>query len=432
VTAADAIEFKTDLGAPSRVRWGVLAFGVAVAAVTYLDRVCISQTADDMRAELGLSKEQMSFVFSAFTLAYGLFEIPTGAWGDRIGTRRVMTRIVLWWSSFTVATSAVTGYFSLLTIRFLFGAGEAGAWPTMARTFSRWFPSSERGTAQGIFFMGAHLAGGLTPLLVSGLLVYLPWRAIFVLFGLVGFAWALAWWLWFRDEPHDHPAVNEAERKYIESGRMTMTPEKLDGALFRKLAGSLSLWALCLMYATQCYGFYFFITWLPTYIKDTMGDYSPLARGLLSGLPLTLSVLADLTGGLTSDWAVRHFGPRWGRCGVGGLSLLVAGLSMLGASVVPDPLASALLIGVAGAAGNFLLGASWSTSVGVAGPHAGLVSACMNTAGQVGGFLSPIIAARFANWSHALALTAALYLFGALCWTLVDPRRNLFEREMEP
>ncbi len=413
--------------ARTRVRWVVLAFGAAVAGITYLDRVCISQTADSMRADLGISKGQMSLIFSAFTLAYGLFEIPTGAWGDRIGTRKVMARIVVWWSSFTVATAAAAGFSSLLAIRFLFGVGEAGAWPTMARTFSRWFPNSERGTVQGIFFMGAHLAGGLTPLLVTWMLLHVHWRTIFVMFGAVGFVWALAWWLWFRDEPHDHPSVNQAEAKYIEAGRVTMAPEKLDGVLFRKVAGSGGLWALCLMYATQCYGFYFFITWLPTYLKETMGDYSPAVRGLLAGLPLTLSVLADLTGGLTSDWSTRHFGPKWGRCGVGGLSLFVAGLAMLGAAVVPNPLLSALLIGVAGAAGNFLLGASWSTCVGIAGAHAGLVSACMNTAGQVGGFVSPIIAASFANWSHALALTAALYFFGAICWLFVEPHKHLFE-----
>jgi MFS transporter, ACS family, glucarate transporter len=152
----------------TRVRYKVLAFCCALAGVTYLDRVCISVTATSISRDLGLTPVEMSFVFSAFTLAYGIFEIPTGHWGDRIGTRRVLTRIVAWWSTFTMLTAASFNYASLLAVRFLFGAGEAGAWPNAARTFSRWFPSTERGTAQGIFFMGAHLAGGLTPLLVAG------------------------------------------------------------------------------------------------------------------------------------------------------------------------------------------------------------------------------------------------------------------------
>lgn len=166
---------------PTRVRYRVLAMAVLLAAITYLDRVCISVTAPAMRRDLGLTPVQMSFVFSAFTLAYALFEIPTGRWGDRVGTRRVLLRIVTWWSTFTIATAAAVGYTSLLIIRFLFGAGEAGAWPNVAITFSRWFPQRERGTAQGIFFSGAHLAGGLTPLLVTALMVYFNWRTLFVL-----------------------------------------------------------------------------------------------------------------------------------------------------------------------------------------------------------------------------------------------------------
>src|SRR6476469_555158 len=156
---------------------------VLLAAITYLDRVCISVTAPAMMRDLGLSRVQMSFVFSAFTFAYGLFEIPTGWWADRIGSRRVLTRIVTWWSAFTMLTAAAFNYPVLLVTRFLFGVGEAGAWPNVAITFSRWFPLSERGTAQGIFFMGAHLGGGLTPLLVTALSQYFEWRALFLLFG---------------------------------------------------------------------------------------------------------------------------------------------------------------------------------------------------------------------------------------------------------
>src|SRR4029079_6354507 len=144
-------------GSDSRDRYQVLALTVVLAGITYLDRVCIAQTADDMMRELGLSKKQMGFVFSAFTIAYALFEIPTGAWGDRIGPRRLLTRIVVWWSSFTIATSAAFNYASLLAVRFLFGMGEAGAFPNVSKTFSRWFPLAERGTVQGIFFAGAHM-----------------------------------------------------------------------------------------------------------------------------------------------------------------------------------------------------------------------------------------------------------------------------------
>src|SRR5262249_38670601 len=159
--------------------------------------------------------------FSAFTIAYALFEIPTGAWGDRIGSRRVLTRIVIWWSSFTILTAAAFSFVSLVALRFLFGMGEAGAFPNVSKTLSRWFPAAERGTAEGIFFAGAHLGGGLTPLLVAALLNIMSWRAVFVVFGSVGFVWAAIWFRWFRDEPADHPRVSRSERKWIESGRTT-------------------------------------------------------------------------------------------------------------------------------------------------------------------------------------------------------------------
>ncbi len=160
-------EFATNPNdsSPTRIRFWVLAFTVGLAAITYLDRVCIAHAdvSAAIKAELRISDKQMGWVYSAFTLAYALFEMPTGAWGDRIGTRRVLTRVVLWWSSFTIATAASFNYASLLMIRFLFGAGEAGAFPNVTRTFSRWFPMTERGRAQGVFFAGAHLGGGLTP-----------------------------------------------------------------------------------------------------------------------------------------------------------------------------------------------------------------------------------------------------------------------------
>lgn len=401
---------------------------VLLAGLTYLDRVCISITAPHMMRDLGLTPVQMSFVFSAFTLAYGIFEIPTGWWGDRVGTRRVLTRIVTWWSIFTIITGAVFNFTSLLATRFLFGIGEAGAWPNVARTFSRWIPRTERGTAQGIFFMGAHLAGGLTPLLVSALLGVMHWRMLFVLFGSIGFIWALAWYRWFRDDPSMHPAVGAAELALIEEGRVVDAGHAGGGTPWKHLLANRSVLCLCLMYFTQTYGFYFYVTWLPTYLKSS-GAFSPLLLGILSGMPLILSVLADLFGGLTTDRLTKLWGPRAGRAVVGGCSLLAAGIFMISGASVSNPLYAAILISFAGASANFLLGAAWGTCIDMGGSHSGVLGGAMNTAGQVGGVLSPVIAAlvvqRFASWSGPLYITGGLYLFGALCWLWVDPRRHL-------
>jgi ACS family glucarate transporter-like MFS transporter len=415
----------------SRTRYRVLAFTVALAAITYLDRVCIAQTAQSMMSELRLSKEQMGFVFSAFTIAYAIFEMPTGAWGDRIGTRRLLTRIVVWWSSFTIATATAFDYASLLVVRFLFGMGEAGAFPNVSKTFSRWFPVTERGTAQGIFFAGAHLGGGLTPLLVTYLLMVMPWRMVFATFGMLGFVWALAWFRWFRDDPAEHPEVSQGELELIRAGRTVDTSHRLGWSGFVRIISSRNMIALCLMYFTQAYGFYFNITWLPTYLEKARG-FTSTQLGLLAGLPLMLSALADLSGGMATDRAVRAFGLRIGRCGIGMISLLCAGVCLIAGAAVEDPLLSAVLIAFAGAADSFLLGAAWGVCIDIAGPHAGLVTGAMNTAGQIGAFLSPIILpyllkdqSRPEDWALPLFIAGGLYLAGALCWLFVDPRKPL-------
>jgi MFS transporter, ACS family, glucarate transporter len=431
-------DFEIGPGKPpmTRVRFQVLAFTVGLAAVTYLDRVCISRAEGLIRHDLHLSPKQMGWVFSAFTIAYALFEIPTGAWGDRIGPRRVLTRIVAWWSSFTIATASAFNFASMLAIRFLFGMGEAGAFPNASKVISRWFPAAERGTAQGIFFAGAHMGGALTPILVGLLLTVTSWRRICVIFGMVGFVWAWAWFRWFRDEPAEHPAVGESERKYIESGRMADRPHALDTRRLRRILADRNVIALCLMYFTQAYGFYFNITWLPTYLAKARGFTDP-ALGLLAGLPLFLSAVADLTGGLTTDRMVRASGLRVGRCVIGGVSLLVAGAALIAGAAAEDPLTAALLIALAGAADSFLLGAAWSTCLDIAGPDAGLVTGAMNSAGQFGAFLSPIILPYFLpegaeDWATPLYIAGALYIAGSACWLFIDPRRPIAADGKEP
>jgi MFS family permease len=287
---------------PTRVRFIVVGFAVALAGVTYLDRACIATLAKDIMRDLELSKEQMSWVFSAFALAYAIFEIPTAWWADRKGTRRVLTRIVLWWSGFTVATAAAWNLASLVITRFLFGAGEAGAWPSAARTFSRWIPRAERGRVQGVFFAGAHLAGGVTPILVLALLHWMNWRSVFVVFGLVGLVWAATWYRWFRDEPAEHPAVNAAELGKIVSGRESGSGHHVGWEYWKRLLGHRNTLPLCLMYFPNSFGFYFCITWLPTYLKEKHG-FDAISQGFFAGLPLILSVLGDLFGGVATDAA---------------------------------------------------------------------------------------------------------------------------------
>jgi MFS family permease len=397
---------------------------MALAAVTYLDRVCISIAAPAIMRDLRLTAIQMGYVFSAFTFAYGLFEIPTAWWADRVGSRRVLTRIVLWWSAFTMATAAAFNYAVLLVVRFLFGLGEAGAWPNAARVFARWIPEQERGRVQGLFFAAAHLSGGVTPLLVAYLMTMLPWRAVFPIVGCTGLVWALCWHWWFRDEPRDHPSVGIRERNLIESTRRLAEEH---GGSFAQVFRTPSLLPLCTQYFANTYGFYFFITWLPTYLLKSRGmAHAELA--IFAGMPLLLSVVADITGGMTTDALSRRFGLRVGRCGVGSAGYFFAAIAMVSGTLVKNPEAAGFLIALGGAASMFTLAPAWATAIELGGSNAAVLSAAMNTSGQVGGVLSPIVLAyivdRLGNWNLPLHILSGLYFIAAISWVIIQPERR--------
>ena len=417
----------------SKARYGVVGFCFALAMVTYIDRACIGVLAGTIRADLDLSMTQMGYVFSAFTFAYAIFEIPSAWWGEKIGARLVLARIVTWWSAFTMLTAAATGFVSLWLIRFLFGAGEAGAWPNATRVFSRWIPVTERGRVQGIFFSGAHLAAGLTPPLVLFLLQYVGWRSLFLIFGSLGFLWALAWLRWFRDLPADHPGVNEAELNHINSG-LRAEPAghavALDGAMMRSLLSNPNVWLLSIVAFANSYGFYFVITWLPTFL-GTLG-FSKASLALYSGLPMLFAVPADLLGGVTTDFLARRFGLRLGRALVGGIAYAVAASAMFVATqYTNNPHVAAVLLATAGGASMFALAASWASCMEIGTAQSGLASATMNTIGQVGAMLSPIVLAWLVErsgaagrWELPLQIIASLYFVSALCWIFINPRNR--------
>jgi ACS family glucarate transporter-like MFS transporter len=252
------------------VRNRVVAFTMALAAVTYLDRVCISVLAPRISAELALSRVEMGYIFSAFAISYAAFGVPAAWWADRDGARKVLTWVVVVWSAFTAATAMAWNFISMLVIRFLFGIGEAGAWPSVARVYSRWIPLARRGRIQGIFFAGAHLSGGVTPLIVAAMAGWLQWRLIFLVFGAIGALWAVCWYAWFRDEPRDHKSVSAEERDFIESTRGLKAAEQ-SGASWTAVFATPTVWPLCVQAFANSYGFYFFITWLPTYLAEARG-----------------------------------------------------------------------------------------------------------------------------------------------------------------
>jgi len=431
--------------AATRVRLRVLGFAFLLAVVTYLDRVCISAAAPYIMNDLHLTVLQMSVVFSAFTLAYSLFEIPSGWLGDVRGPRRVLARIVLWWSAFTMLTAAARGYYSLVAIRFLFGAGEAGAFPNIARSFSRWFPTRERGRANGVMFLGSRVGGMLSAPIALLIVSRWGWRASFVVFGTLGVVWAAAWFAWYRDRPEEHPDVNEEEIAWIRSperlalhedvGRPFQGRRSEHETPWAALLRSRNLYAICAMYFAFGYGLYFYFTWLPTYLITVL-HFSVLSGGLFAALPFLLAGFSDLAGGWLTDHLSRRYGLRVGRCHLGFAAFTTCG-GLVFASTLPVPaVAKAVLLACALASADLALGACWAVPIDIAPDHAGVITGCMNTLGNLGGLIGPLVVGiavdRWGSWAFPFYVTAAVYASGGVAWLAIDPTSGIASRESRP
>ena len=404
-----------------RTRFTLLRLTFALSIITYIDRVCVSTAAPDIRATLGLTPGQMGWVFSAFTIAYAVFEIPSGWLGDTLGPRKVLTRIVLWWSAFTVATGAVWNYRSLLAARFLFGAGEAGAFPNMSRSLSRWFPLRERGKAHGFIFMGSRLGGAITPLLVGPIIAFAGWRQAFWTFGLLGVVWCVFWLRWFRDDPAQHPDVTPEELRIIQEGG----PERTARFTLEKIFNANLLW-VCLMYFCFGYCLYFYLTWLPTYLRDARG-FSSTQMNAVHTVVLLSAAFASILGGYLTDHLTKRYGLRVGRA-IGAVALPLSGLALAIAALTDNAIVAAGAMVVAASAGDLCLSPSWAICHDIGGDASGTVTAIMNTFGNVGGALSPVVVGYavewWGSWAIPLLIAAGVAGLGGVFTLLIDTSRE--------
>ena len=441
--------------APSRTRQTVIVFAVTLAIITYVDRVCISQSSGTIQSELGLSKQQMSFVFSAFTLAYALFEIPFGWLGDKVGPRVMLLRVVAMWSVFTALTGAVRSFFTLLVCRFCFGIGEAGCFPNITKIFTVWLPHRERVRAQGILWLSARWGGAFTPVLVVAVMSALNWRWTFALFGSLGIVWAIAFYAWFRDDPRKHPGVNAAELALLDGAEHNLA-NRHGQVPWARFCSNPSVLLLFLQYFCMNYGWYFFITWLPTYLKEdraaalkqnnTLGWLDPILHAiatdatadkmklaLLAGIPLFFGGLGSLLAGSIAARIAKFFAStaRARRVlGVTGLSL--AAFMFVLSTRFHDPAIAMLILGAANFSNDLAMPGSWGAAMDMGGKFSGALSGAMNMWGQFGGFCCPIIVAQLlklpgADWKLAFYASAIAYTIGAICWFFIDPVTPLDE-----
>lgn len=423
---------------PTRARYGVLGFLCSLSFVLYIDRACIGKAVIPIQIDLGLNDAQMGYALSAFVLAYGLFEIPTGRFGDRFGSRGVLARIVIWWSLFTALTGAATSLAVLVLVRFLFGAGEAGAYPNAARVIARWFPLSERGTAQGLMLTSAQLGAALAPPVAQLLIESVGWRLSFVVFGLLGVAWAVSFYGWFRDEPSEHQGVNAAEHALIEHGRPPAARDVPHPPIpWRSILTSRNIWLLGLLQTCSSALYYMFISWYPTYLQKGR-DTSPREAAWLSAFVLAGAGVGCLASGYVNDRLARatRFHPARYRV-YGFLGTALAALALLLSVRAESAIATSALAALACVGTMSQQATFWAVTTEISGRHLGVVFGLMNSLGVPGAAASTLFLGQFvehmrsegyvgrAQWDPTFYIYSGVLFLGACCWLLVDARRHV-------
>jgi MFS family permease len=402
----------------------VIVFAVTLAVITYVDRVSISFAAPSIQKDLRLTSVQMGWAFWAFGWCYALFEIPGGYLGDWIGPRKVLIRIVLWWSFFTAATGWAWSFVSLTVTRALFGMGEAGCFPNLTKTFTTWLPEKERVRAQGIMWLSARWGGAFTPPLVALVMRLVGWRHAFEVFGCLGVVWAIVFYCWYVNDPLQHPKLDAAERALLrESSKLASGHGDVP---WRRFLCSQQVWMICWQYFCLSYGWYFYITWLPTYLRQ--GRHMEItSTALLSVLPLLMGGVGNPAGAAAGGWLARKTGDLGrSRRIMGYIGFAGASGFLVLSTAVHNPVLAMLAVGLASFSNDLVMAGAWGAAMDVGGKYAGSLSGAMNTLGNMGGAMSPLAIGYILkwsgnNWNLTFYVSAAVYAMGIVCWWFLDP-----------
>lgn len=412
------------MASASSDRRGVVGLLVLLFAITYLDRICISVAGPRMQEDLGIDAVGWGWVTGIFTFAYCIFEIPTGTMGDRLGPRRVLTRIVAWWSAFTVLTGTVTGFYPLLLTRFLFGAGEAGAFPNASVVVARWFPPSQRATMSGVNLMASQIGGAIAPLLVVPIQMRYGWRMSFYVFGVAGMVWAAVWYAWFRDSPEEKQGLPPAPAPAEYSAAPGVSSH---GFPWRAAFRSHTVLAILGVAFCYIYVYTFFQTWFHTFLVRGRG-FSETGL-LLSALPYVVAVFANLAGGASSDALVRRLGRKRGRRFIGAASLAAAAAFTVAAMLTRQPVLTVVFLALTYGAITFQQSGVFGVCLDIGGPRAGAMVGLMNTVAQLGGLVGSVlygyIVDRSGSYDAPFVPMAAVLFIGALLWLKVDASENV-------
>jgi MFS family permease len=408
---------------PTHARYAVVGFALALAMIMYIQRVAISQAIVPIAAELNLDQAQKGLVLGAFGLSYALFEIPMGLLGDKLGVRRVLSLLVLFWSLFTALTGAAWNMASLWAARFVFGAGEAGCFPNLTRMLSAWLPVGERVKAQAVMWAFGRWGGALAPPVAVFVIFHLGWRLGFVALALLGAAWVLAFAPWFRNDPAEHKSVNQAELALLEAGRKLVLHDH--GVPWYRLLLQRDIAFLGLQYFGFSYTWYFYVTWLPTWLQQARG-LSALEAAGYAVMPLA----AGGFGSLVSGFLPLSIPRRW----VAILGFFTTAVLIFIIPSVASVQTAMLLMAVASFSSDLTMPISWNTCVEIGKQYTATVSSTMNMLGNFAGFVAPVVfgfilQATNSNYNVVMYTMAVAAVISGVCWFFLDPdataRKNL-------
>lgn len=423
----------------SRVRLLLVFLLFVLSAIAFLDRTNISIAGVEMRRDYAIDQVRLGWIFSAFLIGYALFQVPAGWLAARFGPRRVLALALVWWGAFSALTALVPpdarhALLLLFLVRFALGLGEAVMYPSGNQLIARWIPLSERGKANGWIFAGVGAGSGITPPLITAIILAHGWRASFYVCALIGLGAALVWYAVARDTPQEHARVNPAELAHIEAGLPPAAAADRGPVPWRAILGSRNVWGLFASYSAFGYVIWIFFSWFYIYLAEAR-HLDLKASATYAMLPFLCMTLGCLAGGAINDLISRRHGLYWGRSGLAIVAFLLTGTFLLLGSMVADARLAVLIL--AGGAGAIYLSQSsfWSVTTDIAGPHTGVVSGFMNMGCQIGGAitasLTPWLAREF-GWTAAFVAGAAIVLLGMGAWAIVDPNRALVVEDAVP
>lgn len=404
----------------SRRRYWVVGLLGLVSVITFLDRMAIAVVGPLVQQDLKLSPQAWSWVLNAYVLAYGLFEIPSGALGDKNGQRRELTRISVWWSGFTALTAWCSSFGQLFAVRFLFGMGAAGAYPNITGVLWRWLPARERARGQGVVWGASRLGGALAPAILVPVALTWGWRAVFGGLAVLGLAWAVVWRLWYHDRPAEQPGITAAELEEIGGQH--------GGALhravpWRRLLRLPQLWLLVAAYGFYAWGSWFFYNWFPTWMVRG-AHFSNREMSVYASFPFLLGMVSNFAGGYLCDRLGLRYGFRTAYRTITFTSLALTSVMLVGMSVATSQFAIVVFATASFAIMDLMLPAAWAMCMAIGGAYGGVASGVMNTSGQAGGFLCTLvfgyIVSGTGNYNVPVQVVAVMVLIAAVLFSRVD------------